>query len=115
MVYWCETTEKEKTQAVQDAKARDVQLCSEIEERAVRFGQLSASIDQTKQKIAANIESLNQATQLREKEASEFSQGGKGQRASRHESPKRRHGLVEAPVHAAAERGARRADASLAP
>merc|ERR550525_446928 len=44
MVCWCETNEKEKKQAVADAEAKDIELSSEIESRAAKFGDLAASI-----------------------------------------------------------------------
>merc|ERR1719414_1826671 len=44
MVCWCEENQKEKTQAVADAEARDRELSAEIETRAARFGHLTASI-----------------------------------------------------------------------
>jgi len=72
MVCWCETNEKEKTQAIADAEAKDLQLSAEIEERAAKFGNLAASIEQTKKEIAQNTETLETATKIREKEAAEF-------------------------------------------
>jgi len=72
MVCWCETNEKEKTQAIADAEAKDLQLSAEIEERAAKFGNLAASIEQTKKEIAQNTETLETATEIREREAAEF-------------------------------------------
>merc|ERR1740121_1272999 len=72
MVCWCESNEKEKTQAVADAEARDDQLSSEVESRSARVGELAAKITQSKKDIAANKEALAQATAIREEEASKF-------------------------------------------
>mmetsp|Transcript_7962 Transcript_7962/g.22078 ORF Transcript_7962/g.22078 Transcript_7962/m.22078 type:complete len:777 (+) Transcript_7962:56-2386(+) len=72
MVCWCETNEKEKTKAIADAEAKDLQLSAEIEERAAKFGNLAASIEQTKKEIQENTANLEQATEIREKEAAEF-------------------------------------------
>merc|ERR1712039_945334 len=47
MVCWCETNEKEKTKAIKDADAKDRELVAEIESRSARFGDLSASIENT--------------------------------------------------------------------
>jgi len=60
MVCWCETNEKEKTKAIADADAKDLELTAEIEARSARFGKLSAEIDNTKKGIAENTASLQQ-------------------------------------------------------
>jgi len=72
MVCWCEQNEKEKTQSVADAEARDRELSAEIESRSAKFGDLSASIANTKKEIAANTEALRTATAIREAEAAKF-------------------------------------------
>merc|ERR1719506_1318911 len=41
MVCWCETNDKEKTKAIEDAKAKDIDLVAEIEERAARKAELT--------------------------------------------------------------------------
>mmetsp|Transcript_95072 Transcript_95072/g.255717 ORF Transcript_95072/g.255717 Transcript_95072/m.255717 type:complete len:779 (+) Transcript_95072:50-2386(+) len=79
MVCWCETNEKEKTKAIADAEAKDLQLSAEIEERAAKFGNLAASIEQTKKEIQENTANLEQATEIREKEAAEFREEEKDQ------------------------------------
>merc|ERR1719401_1874701 len=40
MVCWCETSEKEKTQAVAAADAKDLELTSEVESRSGALGRL---------------------------------------------------------------------------
>jgi len=72
MVCWCETNEKEKTKAIADAEAKDLQLSAETEERSAKFGQFAATIEQTKKEIQENTETLAKATEIREKEAGEF-------------------------------------------
>jgi len=72
MVCWCETNEKEKTQAISDADARDKQLSSEVESRSARFGSLGTNIEGMKKEVADLTESLKKATSIREKEAKAF-------------------------------------------
>jgi len=72
MVCWCETNEKEKTKAIADANAKDLELTAEIEERSARHGVLSTEMDQTKKEIAQETQALSEATGIREKEAGEF-------------------------------------------
>mmetsp|Transcript_142584 Transcript_142584/g.371447 ORF Transcript_142584/g.371447 Transcript_142584/m.371447 type:complete len:778 (-) Transcript_142584:74-2407(-) len=72
MVCWCETNEKEKTKAIADAEIKDNELSSEIESRSARVGKLTAEIAKTKEEIAENTASLEQATKIREKEAAKF-------------------------------------------
>jgi hypothetical protein len=73
-VCWCETNEKEKTKAIADAEAKDIELGAEIESRGARFGELSAKIDILKKQIAKDTAALAEATSIREKEAAEFRQ-----------------------------------------
>mmetsp|Transcript_17541 Transcript_17541/g.44118 ORF Transcript_17541/g.44118 Transcript_17541/m.44118 type:complete len:771 (-) Transcript_17541:106-2418(-) len=72
MVCWCETNEKEKTKAVADAEAVDIELSSEIEARAARFGELGTNIAQLKKEIQANSETLDRAVAIRQGEAAKF-------------------------------------------
>merc|ERR1740121_287135 len=58
--------------AVADADARDKELVAEIESRGARFGELSASIENTKKEIVENKDALETATTIREKEAAKF-------------------------------------------
>jgi len=73
-VCWCETNEKEKTKAIADAEAKDIELGAEIESRGARFGELSAKIDIMKKQVAKDTEALATATSIREKEAAAFRQ-----------------------------------------
>jgi len=72
MVCWCETNEKEKTKAIADAEAKDVELSAEIESRSAGFGTASAEIAEMKEQIAEDTEALQQATAIREKTAGQF-------------------------------------------
>merc|ERR1719440_1521930 len=72
MACWCETNDKEKSQAIQDADAKDKQLSSEIESRSARFGNLGTQIKDLKKEIGDLTEALKKATSIREKEASAF-------------------------------------------
>jgi len=72
MVCWCETNEKEKTQAVKDAEARDLDLSAEAESRSARYGKLATEIKNLKKQIAEDTAALEQARAMRERGASEF-------------------------------------------
>mmetsp|Transcript_2851 Transcript_2851/g.7387 ORF Transcript_2851/g.7387 Transcript_2851/m.7387 type:complete len:628 (-) Transcript_2851:388-2271(-) len=72
MVCWCETNEKEKTKAIADADAKDIELGGEVESRGARFGELSATIASLKAQVASDKAMLEQATAIREREAGEF-------------------------------------------
>merc|ERR1719272_2223139 len=72
MVCWCETSEKEKTKAIADAEAKDLDLVSEIEERSARHGVLSTEIEYTKGEIGEDVEAAAKAMEMREKDAAEF-------------------------------------------
>jgi len=69
MVCWCETNNKEKTQAIDDAKTKDVVLMSEIKRRSSRYGELSADIATMKKQVAEGKKALAQVIAIREKEA----------------------------------------------
>jgi len=72
MVCWCDTNNKEKTQAIADAEAKIDQLQAEVEERAARGAQLSVDIAALKTTVAERKQALSTATALREKEQAEF-------------------------------------------
>merc|ERR1719498_1225383 len=73
MVCWCETNEKEKKKAIADAEAKDIELSSEIEARAAKFGEQATEIDRLKKQIAEDTAALKEATAIREKQAAAFS------------------------------------------
>jgi len=71
MVCWCETNEKEKTQAIVDAEAKIAELQAEIEERSAGFGKVSTEIEALKKQIAEDTASLKTAVSLRDNEQGE--------------------------------------------
>jgi len=72
---WCAgvTNEKEKTKAISDAEALDKELGAEIGSRAAKFGEQSTEIARLKKQVAADTASLATATEIRERDAAEFS------------------------------------------
>jgi len=72
MVCWCETNEKAKTKAIEDAEAKIEELMAEVEMRAARDGESSAKIAQMKKDIAKQKEALATAISIREKERAAF-------------------------------------------
>jgi len=73
MVCWCETNEKEKTNAVSDGEGKIADLMAEMEARSAAKGELSTNVKALKVQIGEDTQSLKQAVALREKEAAEFS------------------------------------------
>merc|ERR1719359_417000 len=74
---WCETNEKEKTEAVAEAQRRITSLVADIEKHSGKSAQLSAEIAQLEKEIAANKKALEEATSVREKEHADFNQNEK--------------------------------------
>jgi len=72
MSCWCETGEKDKKQAIEDAETKIDELLSQVEGGAALDAQLSVNIDQMKKEIGAKTAALKTATQMRETEAEEF-------------------------------------------
>jgi len=72
MVCWCETNKKEKTQAVEDAKATMTQLQNTIEAASGAKGASGATADNLKKELAENRAALKTATEVRDKEAKDF-------------------------------------------
>merc|ERR1719386_204774 len=69
---WCETNEKEKTEAIKIAEETIDQLTSDIEAGVAKVAKLETEIAQLKEDIAANIEALQKATEMRAKERAEY-------------------------------------------
>jgi len=69
---WCETNDKEKTKAIAEAEARITDLTSKIEELTGLSAELNTEIKALEQERAANQESLEKATALRQKQLAEF-------------------------------------------
>jgi uncharacterized protein (UPF0335 family) len=74
---WCETNLKEKTLATSVANKQITGLVSDIERLSAKAAGLKATIAQVKKEVASNTAALEQATKVREKETSEFSQDEK--------------------------------------
>merc|ERR1719436_1992849 len=72
MSCWCETNDKEKTQAIKDAEARIEDLTAKIEEYTAGSARLTTEISNLEKEVAKNQEALDQATALREKQLAEF-------------------------------------------
>lgn len=73
MVCWCETNNKEKTKAIADADAKIADLTSEVEGSSASDGRLGSKIDQLKKEIDEQQKEQDEATDIREREAAEFS------------------------------------------
>jgi len=69
---WCETNDKEKTQAIADAESRITDLTASIEEGTANSARLNTEIKNLEAEIAKNQEALDKATALRQKELAEF-------------------------------------------
>jgi len=72
MSCWCETNDKEKTQAIADAEAKITDLTTQIEELTAGSARLNTEIKNAEKEVAKNQESLDQATALRQKQLAEF-------------------------------------------
>jgi len=72
MACWCETSEKEKKKAIEDADTKITELESEVGSGAARDGELATKIEHLKQELAEMKESLAKAMAIREKEAADF-------------------------------------------
>merc|ERR1719171_166689 len=69
---WCETYEKEKTEAIKVAEERIESLTSLIEEGSATAGRLEGEIAQLQAEIQDNQDALETAVAMREKEKAEF-------------------------------------------
>jgi len=72
MACWCETNDKEKTKSIAEAESRIQELTTKIEDLTATSARLSAEIKNTEKEVAANQDSLDKATALREKQLAEF-------------------------------------------
>jgi len=69
---WCETNDKDKTQAIKDAEESITQLTTKIEELTATSSRLTTEIKNLEDEVAKNQEALEKATAIREKELAEF-------------------------------------------
>jgi hypothetical protein len=72
MECWCETNEKDKNTAIDTANSRIDGLVSDIGKHSGKSAELEATIKQVEKELAANIEALDTATEVRAKEREEF-------------------------------------------
>lgn len=69
---WCETNDKEKTQAIADAEDRIAMLTTKVQELTASSARLGSEIKKLGKEVEANQEALDEATAIREKELAEF-------------------------------------------
>jgi len=69
---WCQTNEKEKTAAIEEAQARIEELNAFIEEATAKIGQLKTEIGSLEQDIAEDTDALSTAVATRDKEFAAF-------------------------------------------
>merc|ERR1719281_1262644 len=69
---WCETNDKEKSQAILDAEALITDLTSQIEELTATSSRLNQEIKGLEEEVAKNQAALDKATALRQKQLGEF-------------------------------------------
>ena len=72
MTCWCETNDREKTKAIADAEAKIEDLGVKIEELTARSGKLGVEIKNLEKEVGKNQAALDKATEIRQKELSEF-------------------------------------------
>jgi len=72
MTCWCETNDREKTKAIADAESKIEDLGVKIEELTARSGKLGVEIKNLEKEVAKNQNALDKATEIRQKELSEF-------------------------------------------
>jgi len=71
---WCETNDKEKGKAIEDAEARITDLGSTIESKTAGSSRLNTEIKNLNAEVAKNQEALDKATAIREKQLAEFNE-----------------------------------------
>merc|ERR1719321_2010523 len=69
---WCDTNEKEKTQANAINNQRITDLTASIEELTAKSASLKTDIEDLTKQVAASTASLDESTAIREREAGEF-------------------------------------------
>merc|ERR1719183_2181654 len=72
MACWCETNDKEKTKAIEEAEAHITDLTTMIEELTAASARLNTEIKNLEGEVAKNQEALDKATAIREKQLAEF-------------------------------------------
>merc|ERR1719387_2939824 len=74
LMCWCETNEKEKTQAISDANENIASLSVAIEENTALSSTREVEIGALKKDVAKLTKALDEAEALRAKELAEFNQ-----------------------------------------
>merc|ERR1719326_978402 len=69
---WCETNDKEKSAAIEEAEDAITSLTADIEEFTASSARLNTEIKNLEAEIAKNTEALDKVTALRQKELAEF-------------------------------------------
>jgi chromosome segregation ATPase len=69
---WCQTNDREKTKSIAEAEAKIADLTTRIEELSAGSARLNTEIRNLENEVAKNQESLDKATQIRQKQLSEF-------------------------------------------
>mmetsp|Transcript_20884 Transcript_20884/g.44611 ORF Transcript_20884/g.44611 Transcript_20884/m.44611 type:complete len:816 (+) Transcript_20884:107-2554(+) len=77
MVCWCQTTSKEKAQAIAGADTKEQSLMAEIEERSASSGKLTSAASQGAKEVSDSQEALDTSVALREKEVESFQEADK--------------------------------------
>mmetsp|Transcript_78758 Transcript_78758/g.172714 ORF Transcript_78758/g.172714 Transcript_78758/m.172714 type:complete len:691 (-) Transcript_78758:242-2314(-) len=72
MACWCQTNDREKTEAIKTAEVRIDGLTTKIEELTAGSARLNTEIKNLEKEIAENQDSLDKATAIREKQLAEF-------------------------------------------
>jgi len=71
---WCETNDKAKTKAIEEAEAKITELTSKIEQLASASARLNVEIANLSKEIERNQEALAKATAIRQKQLAEFNE-----------------------------------------
>merc|ERR1719230_1834817 len=72
MTCYCETNDKEKTKSIADAEQRITDLMSTIEMLTAKSASLNSEVSSLNGEIAENVNGLEKATGIRNKEKAEF-------------------------------------------
>jgi len=77
MVCWCTESKKDKTLAIEEAKARITNLENEIEQGVATIARLGPEIDSLKKEAEKNDEAMKGAIAIREKQVKQYAQESK--------------------------------------
>jgi len=74
MACWCETNDKEKTQAIGDAEVKITDLGNAIQDKTATSAKLDTTITNRKAEVEKHQTALDQATEIRKKELAAFNE-----------------------------------------